>query len=115
MIKHMILRIFINSAALWFTDVLFSGIWFESTGALLAAAIVFGLLNTFIKPFLLLFTLPINVLTLGLFTFVINALILEMTDWFVSSFHLAGFGTALLAAVVISFVSVLLQWILEDG
>ncbi len=114
MIRTVILRIFVNSAALWFTDVMFPGIWFESTGALIAAAIVFGLLNSFIKPFLLLFTLPINILTLGLFTFVINAVILEMTDAFVQSFHLAGFGTALLASVVISIVSVFLQWILED-
>ncbi len=114
MLRHIILKIFINSAALWFADILFSGIRFESTGALVLAAIVFGLLNTFIKPFLLLFTLPINILTLGLFTFIINAIILEMTDAFVGSFHLAGFGTALLASVIISLVSVFLQWILED-
>ena len=114
MLRHIILKIFINSAALWFADILFPGIWFESTGALVVAAIVFGLLNSFIKPFLLLFTLPINILTLGLFTFVINAIILEMTDLFIGSFHLSGFGTALLASVVISFVSIFLQWILDD-
>ncbi len=114
MVRYLILRLFINSAALWFVDVIFGGIWFDSTGALVGAAIVFGLLNTFIKPILIVFTLPLNILTLGLFTFVINAIILELTDWFMDSFHVAGFGTALLAAVVISVVSLFLQWILVE-
>jgi len=110
----MVLRIFINAAALWFTDILFSGIWFESTGSLVGAAIVFGLLNTFLKPVLLIFTLPINLLTLGLFTVVINGIILELTDFFVDSFHISSFGVAILAAIIISLVSVVLQSILND-
>ncbi len=114
MLRNMLIRLFINAAALWFTDLLFNGIYFESTGALVGAAIVFGLLNTFIKPILIIFTLPINLLTLGLFTLIINAIILELTDFFVDSFHLSGFGIAILAALVISIVSVILQSILED-
>ncbi|NOX89341.1 MAG: phage holin family protein [Calditrichaeota bacterium] len=114
MLRRMVLRIFINAAALWFTDILFSGIWFESTGSLVGAAIVFGLLNTFLKPVLLIFTLPINLLTLGLFTVVINGIILELTDFFVDSFHISSFGVAILAAIIISLVSVVLQSILND-
>ncbi|APF16899.1 membrane protein of unknown function [Caldithrix abyssi DSM 13497] len=114
MLRNMLIRLFINAAALWFTDVLFSGIHFESTGALVGAAIVFGILNTFIKPILLIFTLPLNLLTLGLFTLIINAIILELTDFFVDSFYVSGFGVAILAALVISIVSVILQSILGE-
>ncbi len=112
--RHMILRLFINAAALWFVDFLFSGIWFESTGALIVTAIVFGLLNAFIKPLLLILTLPINILTLGLFTFVVNAVILELADWWVDSFFVDGFVTALLASIVISLVSIFLSSILYE-
>ncbi len=114
MMRNMLIRLFINASALWFTDVLFDGIFFESTGALVGAAIVFGILNTFIKPVLIVFTLPINLLTLGLFTLIINGIILELTNFFVDSFHISGFGVAILAAVVISIVSVILQSILQE-
>jgi putative membrane protein len=114
MLHNLIIRWFINAAALWFVDILFSDIWFDSTGSLLITAIVFGLINALIKPVLLLFTLPINILTLGLFTVVINAIVLELTDFWVDSFHLEGFGIALLAAIVISLVSIVLQNMLKD-
>ncbi len=114
MLRNLIIRWFINTAALWFVDVLFDGIWFDSTQSLLLTAIVFGVLNTFIKPILVIFTLPINILTLGLFTIVINAFILRLTDYWVDSFHTAGFGVAFIAAIFISIVSVLLQSILKE-
>ena len=114
MIRNAVIRWFINAAALWVVDALFDSIWFDDTGALLLTAIVFGLLNTIIKPVLILFTLPINVLTLGLFTIVINAIILKLTDCWMDSFHLEGFGIALIAAVFVSIISIALQSILKD-
>jgi putative membrane protein len=114
MLQRAVIRWVINSAALWLADKLFQGIWFESSESLLVAAIVFGLLNTFIKPILILFTLPINILSLGLFTFVINAFILALTAFWLDSFHLSGFMVALLAAIVISIVSLILNILLKD-
>ncbi len=114
MLRNMLIRLFINATALWFTDVLFSGIYFESTSALIVAAIIFGILNTFIKPILIIFTLPINLLTLGLFTLIINGIILELTDFFVDSFSISSFGVAVLAALVMSIISVILQSILKE-
>ncbi|HID39484.1 MAG TPA: phage holin family protein, partial [Calditrichaeota bacterium] len=111
---NMIIRWVINAAALWFVDVLFDGIWFDSIQSLLITAIVFGVLNTVIKPILVIFTLPINILTLGLFTLVINAFILRLTDYWVDSFHTSGFGVALIAAIFISIVSVVLQNIFRE-
>ncbi|MBD3225586.1 MAG: phage holin family protein [Caldithrix sp.] len=114
MLRNMIIRWVINAAALAVIDQLFTSIWFDSTGSLLLTAIVFGLLNAFIKPILIIFTLPINVLTLGLFTVIINAIILELTDFWVDSFHLQGFMVAIIAAVLVSIVSVIMQWMLQD-
>jgi putative membrane protein len=105
----MIIRFFINAVALWFASEIFSGFHFDTTGTLLVSAIVFGILNTVIKPLLLIFTLPINVLTLGLFTIIINAIILELASYWVGGFHLDGFMTAVLSALIISLVSIVLN------
>lgn len=71
----------------------------------LVVALVLGLLNTLIRPVLLLLTLPINLLTLGLFTFVINGLMFWLTARFVDGFAVAGFGWAVLGALVYSLIS----------
>jgi putative membrane protein len=114
MLRNWIIRIIINAAALWLVDLIFSDIWIEDTGSLILAAILFGVLNTVIKPVLVFFTLPLNILTLGLFTLVINAIILELTDYWMDSISVDGFGIAILAALVISIVSVFLQQVLKE-
>ncbi len=70
-------------------------------------AIVLGLVNITIKPVLLILTLPINILSLGLFTFVINAFMLEIVSLLVKGFDISGFGTAFLGALIISLVHIL--------
>ncbi|MBC2710311.1 MAG: phage holin family protein [Desulfosarcina sp.] len=75
--------------------------------AVLAAAVV-GVLNAFLRPILLILTLPLNILTLGLFTFAINAALLMMASGVISGFDVDGFGPALLGALFISVVSWLL-------
>ncbi len=112
--RNILLRIFINTASLWLVDKIFQDIWFQDTNALLITAIVFGLLNAFIKPILVVFTLPINLLSLGLFTIVINALILKLADYWVENFAVHGFGTAILASLFISVISIILNSILKD-
>lgn len=71
----------------------------------LVAAVVIGLINTFIKPVLIILTLPINILTLGLFTLVINALLIMLASALVPGFAVAGFGWALLFSIVLFFVN----------
>src|ERR1041384_699667 len=76
---------------------------------LLIATLVLGLLNTFLRPILMLLSLPLLIFTLGLFTLVINALLLLLVDWLLkSTFHVDGFGSAFWGALVISLVSLLL-------
>lgn len=81
MLRNWIIRIIINAAALWLVDLIFDDVWIRDSSSLILAAILFGVLNTFIKPILVIFTLPLNILTLGLFTLVINAIILKLTDY----------------------------------
>ena len=71
----------------------------------LVAAVVIGLVNTFIKPVLIILTLPINILTLGLFTLVINALLIMLASALVPGFTVDGFGWAILFSIVLFFVN----------
>jgi putative membrane protein len=88
---------------------LFEGIHVDGYGSALIAALVLGILNAFFRPILLILTLPINVLTLGLFTFVINALLLLMASGVAGGLVVDGFGSALLGSLIISLVSLLLS------
>ena len=88
-----------------------SGIRVDSWQTLAVAALVLGLLNAFLRPILLLFTLPINVLTLGLFTLFINAGLFSLASWLVSGFFVAGFWNAFFGALAFSITSGLLNLI----
>jgi len=97
------------TAAILVAAYLFGGIQVAGFGSALFAALVLGILNAFFRPILLILTLPINVLTLGLFTFVINAFLLMMTSGVIGGLQVAGFGSALLGSLIISLVSWLLS------
>jgi putative membrane protein len=103
--KNMFMQLLINAAAFYVTAYLIPGITISGWPALLVIAIVWGILSVVIKPILLILTLPINILTLGLFTLVINALLILMTSSLVPGFKVDGFGTALFAAIVLAIVS----------
>ncbi|MDX3637993.1 phage holin family protein [Streptomyces sp. MB09-02B] len=91
----------------------------KEVGTLLLVALVFGLVNAVVKPLVRLLTLPLFILTLGLFTLVVNALMLLLTSWladvFNLSFHVDGFWTAVLGGLIISIVSWALSLVLPDG
>jgi len=103
----------LNAAALWIVAHLLPGVTYRSIPALLLAAAVLGLLNALIRPILLLVTLPLNILTLGLFTLIINAIMLLLVDALIPGFTVAGFWTALLAAVLLAIVGGLLGWLVQ--
>jgi putative membrane protein len=90
----------------------------ERVLTLLAVAVIFGLVNAIVRPIVRLFTFPLFIITLGLFTFVVNALMLLLTAWISDQFNLAfqvdGFWAALLGALVISVVSFLINLVLPD-
>jgi putative membrane protein len=109
----LITKLAINALALLVIDALFQGIWFDNNQATIAAAVVLALVNTCLRPLVVVLTLPINILTLGLFTLVINALMLELVSWVIPTFHVEGFWTAVGGALVISVISFLLNWFLQ--
>ncbi len=114
----LILRVVINALALGAADQLLDGIRAGSLTSLVLTALVFGVLNALVRPFLKLLSCPFLILTLGLFTLVLNAAMLLLTarlgQLFGIDFHVDGFGAAFLGALVVSVVSVVLSWILID-
>ena len=113
--KNLIIRLFVNAVALWVAARLVSGIELSGEfGPILIVAAAFGLVNALIKPLVVLFSLPFVVLTLGLFTVVINALMLMLTAGLMSALSVSGFGTALLGSLLISLVSLIFSIILSD-
>jgi len=95
----------VNSLALFVAAWLVKGVVIHDFYSGIAAAAMLGIVNTFIRPVVILLTLPVSILTLGLFTLVINALMLELVAWAIEGFKLAGFWDAILGALVISLVS----------
>ncbi len=114
-----LLRLLINAAALWAATRIVPGVTHDGTAlALFAVALVFGLLNALLRPLLAFLSCPLLILTLGLFTLVINAFILWLTSAVSGSlgigFHVAGFWAAFLGALVVSIVSILLSIFVRD-
>jgi len=95
----------ISAVAIVITAYLLPGVRLSGFFAALVTALVLGLINTFIKPLLLLLTLPLNILTLGLLTFVINALLIMLTSSVVPGFVVTGFGWALLFSLILSIIN----------
>ncbi|HEX7830951.1 MAG TPA: phage holin family protein [Thermoanaerobaculia bacterium] len=101
----LIIRWVLNTLALLLVATIVPHFSYASWISLAIAAAVLGLLNTIVRPILFVLTLPITVVTLGIFLIVLNAIMLELTDFFVPGFEIDGFGWAIVGAVVLSLVS----------
>ena len=101
----------IVAASLWVAAYLIPGVVVHSVPALLVAALVLGLVNALVRPILTILTLPITILTLGLFYFVVNGAAFSLAAAVVPGFDVAGFGSAMLGAFVVSLIS----WALGGG
>ena len=104
----MLINLIINALAFYVTAYIVPGVKIANFQALAVVAIVWGVLSIVLKPILILLTLPLNILTLGLFTFVINAFLIMLMSNFVVGFKVDNFGTALLAAIVLALLNVVL-------
>ena len=103
--SRLALRWVLNSFALFFVMKLLPGIEIDQFSALLLGTLAIGLLNAFLRPLVLLLTLPVTMLTLGLFTLVINGFMFYLAAHMVSGFRVASFGTAFVAAFLFSLFS----------
>lgn len=115
MLLRWFLSIFLNAVALIAVAQLFDAFTLEGFGTALLASFILSILNVIVKPILVILTLPITILSLGLFLFVINAITLMITQGVMgSSFVINGFGTALIASVVISIINLLLNSLVRE-
>ena len=108
----LLLRWVINAAGLLLVAYLYPGVVVEGFVAALLAALVLGLVNAVIRPILVILTLPVTILTLGLFIFVINALLFWFVAEIVHGFRVTGFGAALLGSILYSIITLLTSWLL---
>src|SRR5690606_42137146 len=105
----LIVRLLLNGLAVFLAAQLIPGIEVKGFGTALFAALILGIVNTFIRPVLVFFTLPISLLTLELFTLVINALLFWLVGSLVTGFEVHGFLSAFFGAIIVSIIS----WVLN--
>lgn len=102
------------TGALWLASHLFRNVRFDSNGALVAAALLLGFANAFVRPLVILLTLPFTLITLGLFLLVINGLMLLLVARLVRGFQITGLWTAILVSIFISLFSFAVSYALAD-
>lgn len=108
---HLLIRWIVNAAALMLVAYLYPGVAVTSFAAAMVAALVLGLVNAVVRPILVLLTLPVTLLTLGLFLFVINALLFWFVAEVVQGFHVSGFGGALVGSILYSIITLITSWL----
>jgi putative membrane protein len=104
--KTFLMRALIAALGLWLATVLVGGIHINGLAALVLSAVLLGIANAVVKPVLVILTLPATVLTLGLFLLVINGVVLALVAWLVPGFSIAGFGAAILGALIVSLTGI---------
>jgi putative membrane protein len=104
-----LINLLINGLAVYISARIIPGVSIDSFVTAIIVSVVLGVVNTFLKPILFILTLPATILTLGLFTFVINALMVYLVATFVPGFHVNGFWTALIFSLALSLVSSVLR------
>jgi putative membrane protein len=109
-LRRFVFTWFFNIVALWVAAELIDGIGYSGNEwVIVLAALVFSLVNIFVKPFVILFTLPLVILTLGLALFFVNLLMLYLTSWIVDDFKVESFGAAILATIIVWVVNTVLE------
>ncbi len=103
--RGFLLRLAINALGLWVAETVVPGIHISGVGHLVVAALLLGIVNAVIRPILLLLTLPLTLLTLGLFIFVVNGMSFALVAWLVPGFSLSGLSAAILGALVVGVTS----------
>jgi len=114
-VSRLLIRWLCLTAAIMLTAYLIDGIQVAGFAHALGTAAVLGVLNVIVRPVLFILTLPINIMTFGLFTFIINALMLKIASGLIPGFSVIGFWAAVLGALIISLVNWLLNAIIQDS
>lgn len=99
-----LLRVLVVAAGLWFASAVLSGVEVRDVGSLLLAALLLGVVNAAVRPVAVILTLPLTIVTLGLFLFVINAAMVGLVAWLLPGFSVSGFWSALFTSVFVSLM-----------
>ena len=110
---RLLLKWLLSAAALLFVAYVYSGVQVSSFPSALIAALVIGLMNVVVRPVLIILTLPVTIVTLGLFLFVINALMFWAASGVLSGFHVNGFWAALIGSLIYSALGVVIDAVLK--
>lgn len=105
-----LLRAVLAAIGLWLATQWVSGVQVDSTATLLLAGLLLGVVNAIVRPIAFVLTLPVTILTLGLFLFVLNAFMVWLVAWLIPGFHLSGFRAALLTAIIVWIVGWIGSW-----
>jgi putative membrane protein len=109
-------RTLISMLGLFLASRLIPGVWIEGMGNFILAALLLGLVNAFIRPLMFFFTLPLTIVTMGLFIFVVNAAMFGLVAAMLDNFQVSGFWSALFGAIVVSITSTVASWYIgPDG
>ena len=100
-----LVRLLITAIALWLAALVVPGMYLAGFGTVLGAALVLGIVNAFVRPIVVLLTLPLTIVTLGLFLLVVNAMMLGLVSAMFSGFSISGFWSAIFGAIFVSFFS----------
>jgi putative membrane protein len=105
-----LIRAVIVALGLWLATAWVSGVYIDTPATLLLAGILLGVVNSIVRPIAILLTLPMTVLTLGLFLLVINAGMVALVAWILPGMHVNGFGAAFWTSILVSLVSIIGSW-----
>jgi putative membrane protein len=106
-----LLHLFLTAGAILIVARMVRGVQVTGFGSALVGALVLGLVNAIVRPIMILLTLPLTILTLGLFLFVINALMLWLVAAFVPGIKIRGFGPALIGSLLLTLLNILIGWL----
>ena len=107
-----ILRVVITAAGLWVATQWVTGVHVDSTATLLISGLLLGVVNAIVRPIAFILTLPITLLTLGLFLFILNAAMVALVAWMLPGFHIDSFTAALLTAIIVWIVGWIGSWLI---
>jgi putative membrane protein len=108
-----VLRAAIAALGLWLATTIVSGLAITTPLTLVLAALLLGVCNAVVKPILIILTLPATILTLGLFLLVVNGTVLALVAWILPGFTIAGFGAAVLGALIVSLTSIIASQLIK--
>ena len=114
--QGILIRTLITMLGLFLASRLLPGVWLEGTGNFILAGFLLGLVNAVVRPLVFVMTLPLTVVTLGLFIFVLNAAMFGLVAAMLDNFQVAGFWSALFGAIIVSITSTVASWYIgPDG